>query len=56
LERSKEGIPVTITMFDALDALACEEPHHEHECHAHDDVGDEECPIASAVIAAEGLE
>jgi len=47
---------VTITLFDALDALADERPHHEHECHEHDDVADETCPIASAVITAEGTE
>lgn len=46
---------MTITMFEALDAPSQEEPHHEHECGEHD-VFDDTCPIASAVIPAEGLE
>lgn len=47
---------MTIAMFRALDALAAEEPHHEHECGEHDDVCDDECCIAAAVLAAEGQE
>jgi hypothetical protein len=47
---------VTIAMFRALDALATETPRHEHECDAHDDVCDDRCCIAAAVIPAEGLE
>jgi hypothetical protein len=47
---------VTIAMFRALDALATDTPHHEHECGAHDDACDDECCIAAAVIPAEGLE
>ncbi len=47
---------MTIAMFRALDALATEVPHHEHECGEHDDVCDDECCIAVAVIAPEGQE
>lgn len=47
---------MTISMFEALDALAAEVPHHGPGCGAHDDVGDDECCIASAVISADGLE
>jgi hypothetical protein len=42
-------------MFEALDALPHEGPHDEHLCGEHD-VCDDTCPIASAVISAEGLE
>ena len=47
---------MTVTMFEALDARSQEEPPHDHEGGAHDDVCDNECAIASAVISAEGLE
>jgi hypothetical protein len=47
---------VTVAMFSALEALAAEEVHHEHECGEHDDVCDDECCIACAVIPGEGLE
>ena len=47
---------MTIAMFRALDALATEPSHHEHECGAHDDACDDQCCIAAAVIPAEGLE
>jgi hypothetical protein len=43
-------------MFRALDALATETHHPEQECGEHDDVCDDECCIAAAVIPAEGLE
>jgi hypothetical protein len=46
---------VTITLFEALDALSQEGARSEHECGEHD-VCDDSCPIASAVISAEGLE
>jgi hypothetical protein len=51
-----KGSTVTITMFEALDALSQEMPHDEHQCGEHDDVCGDTCPIASAVISAEGLE
>ena len=44
---------MTTAMFRADDALATETPHHEHE---HDDVCDDECCIAAAVLSAEGWE
>jgi hypothetical protein len=47
---------VTIALFRALDALAAETPRHEHQCGTCDDVCDDECCIAAAVIPAEGLE
>jgi len=47
---------VTVAMFDALEALATEVTHHEHECGAHDDVCDDGCCIAVAVIPGEGTE
>ena len=47
---------MTIAMFEALDALPQEEPHHEHQGGEGADVCDDACPIASAVISAEGLE
>ncbi len=47
---------MTIATFETLDAHSQEEPHHEHQCGEHDDVCDDTCPIASAVISAEGLE
>jgi hypothetical protein len=47
---------VTVSMFEALDALSQEGPHHEHEHHEHDDVCDDACPISSAVIPSQGLE
>jgi hypothetical protein len=43
-------------MFDALEELAHESCHHDHECGAPEDVCDDRCSIASAVIAAEGQE
>jgi hypothetical protein len=47
---------VTVSMFEALDALSQREPHHEHEMREHDDVCDDACPISAAVISPEGLE
>jgi hypothetical protein len=47
---------VTVAMFNALDALASEESHHEHHCGEHDDVCDDACCIAAAVISGQGLE
>ena len=47
---------MTVAMFNALDALAAEAPHHEHACGEHDDVCDDECCIAVAVISSEGWE
>jgi hypothetical protein len=47
---------VTVSMFEALDALSQGEPPHAHECHEHEDVCDESCSIASAVISSEGVE
>ena len=40
----------------ALDQLAAEEPDRVHVCADRDDVGDDCCCIAAAVIPAEGLE
>ena len=45
---------MTVSMFEALDALSQGEPSH--ECHEHAEVCDEGCSIASAVISSEGLE
>ncbi len=47
---------MTIAMFRALDASADETPHHEHECTEHDDVCDDGCCIAAAVLSPEGWE
>ena len=47
---------VTIAMFRALDALAAETPEQPHDCSTHDDVCDDRCCIAAAVLPAEGLE
>lgn len=47
---------MTIAMFCALDVPASEPPHPEQICGEHDDVCDEECCIATAVIPAEGVE
>jgi hypothetical protein len=47
---------VTVAMFDALEALATEVTHHEHPCGEHDDVCEDECCIAVAVIPGEGTE
>ena len=47
---------VTVSMFEALDALSQEEPLHEPEMHEHDDVCDDSCSISAAVISPEGLE
>ena len=47
---------MTIAMLRAQDATAAEKPHHEHECAEHDDVCDDECCIAEAVLSPEGLE
>jgi hypothetical protein len=47
---------VTIAMFRALDELAAEEPDRALVAADHDDVGDNRCCIAAAVIPAEGLE
>jgi hypothetical protein len=47
---------VTVAMFNALEALATEVPDHAHECGAPDDVCDDDCCIAVAVIPGEGTE
>lgn len=47
---------MTVAMFDALEALSTEVTHHEHQCGEHDDVCDDACCIAIAVIAGEGTE
>ena len=47
---------MTVAMFNAWEELASEESRHEHACGAHDDVCDDECCIAAAVIPGEGLE
>jgi hypothetical protein len=53
---------VTIARSRTLDALATDTPQHEHEheheheCAEHDDVCDDECCIAAAVLSAEGWE
>jgi hypothetical protein len=43
-------------MFEASDALSEGETPPAHDCHEHEDVCDETCSIASAVIPSEGLE
>jgi hypothetical protein len=53
---NRERIDAVTMAMCGLDALAAEEPHHEHECGEHDDVCDDECCIAAAVLAAEGQE
>jgi hypothetical protein len=55
-ETPAKGSTVTVSMFEALDALSQEEPHHEHEMHEHDDVCDDACSISAAVISPVGLE
>ena len=47
---------MTVSMSEASDALSHEEHPHAHECREDEDVCDETCSIASAVIPSEGLE
>jgi hypothetical protein len=47
---------VTVAMFSAWEALATEEDRHRLACALHDEICDDACCIAVAVIPGEGTE